>query len=266
MRRSRCSKSIHLVAGLLYLFGWTQTACAFSLVPLRQIFTSSRLFAIANSPQEFNEFSRKISTEKILGGKQNRRTSVRDFHVDLEASADECEALAKRFQLQAVATLAASLSLRPAFTGDQDIHVEGSMQASVTQTCVRTNDSFQVNVEFPIDMTVRPVLPEQTLFPEVEKVPSKNTSKSPKMKRNKKQSQRTASSSKGINDIDLFELQRLVNSDIMQNDDHVMEDEAILTVGGMLDVGELVSQLFWLSLDPYPRKPGSEWTQTSITG
>ena len=50
------------------------------------------------------------------------------------------------------------------------------------------------------------------------------------------------------------------------NDAVLMEDEAIYSTESLLDVGELVSQLFWLQLDPYPKKPGSKPIQTSITG
>jgi hypothetical protein len=266
----RLSRTDICLVALLALLNCSHYTWAFSIVPSqtlthRTAFT--QLAAIANSPQDFNEFSRKISTEKILGGKQGRRSNVRDFHVELQASTDECDALAKRFQLKAISALQASLSMRPSITGDQDIQVVGSMLASVTQICVRTNDSFEVSVEVPIDAMVRPVQPEHALFQTLETVsPSKSQNNNNDAKKKKKQSQRTSSNSKGVDDIDLSQLQRLVNSDILHNDDTIMEDEAILTIGGMLDVGELVSQLFWLSLDPYPRKPGSEWTPTSMTG
>jgi hypothetical protein len=46
----------------------------------------------------------------------------------------------------------------------------------------------------------------------------------------------------------------------------LMEDEAIYSTTSLLDVGELISQLFWLQLDPYPRKEGSGPVQFSITG
>jgi len=34
----------------------------------------------------------------------------------------------------------------------------------------------------------------------------------------------------------------------------------------MLDMGELVSQTFWLNLDPYPKKPGSGPVEFTISG
>jgi hypothetical protein len=51
-----------------------------------------------------------------------------------------------------------------------------------------------------------------------------------------------------------------------EEDASLMEDEAIYCVNGALDVGELVAQLFWLQLDPYPKKPGTTPVQRSITG
>ena len=249
------------LATLLCLSEVPRMARAFCVIPSTPHHQSSvsRLAAIATSPQDFNEFSRKVATEKIRGSRLNRKSNVRDLSVDVQATPEECEALAKRFELQALSTLQASLALRPAFSGDDDIQIEGSMQASLTQKCVRTNDLFQVSVEFPIDMTVRPVRPDNTLFPEFDDKPQNKPS-------NNKKKKMSRTSTKTIDDFDVSELQRLVNSDMRVDDDSVMEDEAVLTVGGMLDVGELVSQLFWLSLDPYPKKPGSEWSQTSITG
>jgi hypothetical protein len=64
--------------------------------------------------------------------------------------------------------------------------------------------------------------------------------------------------------MDVMELQRMLQYDM--SDDDVMEDEAIFPLDGMLDIGELVAQLFWLKLDPYPKKPGTDPVQRSITG
>ena len=58
----------------------------------------------------------------------------------------------------------------------------------------------------------------------------------------------------------------MLEYDINNEDDVLMEDESIYPIDGLLDVGELVSQLFWLKLDPYPKKPGTDPVQKSITG
>lgn len=50
-------------------------------------------------------------------------------------------------------------------------------------------------------------------------------------------------------------------------EDDVTKDEAIYSMdGGILDLGKLISQLVWLKLDLYPKKPGSCAVWTSITG
>lgn len=242
----------------------TQYVCAFTgTAPVRQPsilrHRRSALSAIVRSPQEFNEFSRKISTETILGGRQYRRSNYRDYRIELEASETERQALAKRFQLEALASLKASLLMRPAYAGEGDIHVEGSMQASLTQRCVRTNDLFDVVVEYPIGTVVRPVWPDRTLFPAYDE-------DKPKNKKRKQSKKGARMGSRSIEDLDVAELQRLVDEDMLYDENDVIEDEAILAAGGMLDAGELVSQLFCLSLDPYPKKPGSEFTPKRFTG
>ena len=42
----------------------------------------------------------------------------------------------------------------------------------------------------------------------------------------------------------------------------IVEDLAIFSsVTGILDVGELIAQSFWLQLDPFPKKPGTRPVQ-----
>ena len=64
--------------------------------------------------------------------------------------------------------------------------------------------------------------------------------------------------------MDVLALQRLLQD--VDVEDSVIEDEGVYTTDGQLDVGELVAQLFWLKLDPLPKKPGSDPIQASITG
>ena len=72
-----------------------------------------------------------------------------------------------------------------------------------------------------------------------------------------------------LDTLDVFQLQQLLQDDDDYDEelaDVLMEDQAIYPVGGPMDVGELVSQLFWLQLDPYPKKPDSQPLQRSISG
>jgi uncharacterized metal-binding protein YceD (DUF177 family) len=234
--------------------------------------SGSRLQAIA-SLQDYNEFSRKVATEKILGARQRSASSSgRDYQLNLQATLEECTQLALRFspQIQSLSSLQASLSISPAIGGVDDVYVQGNLEATLTQTCVRTNQVFETTLQTAIGMTVRPVRLQETAVSAKMMQPddddfttTKSSSKSSK-KQTKKKKRNTSYMS--VDDMDVSELQRMVQSDILDAEEDIMEDEAIWTYGGMLDAGELVSQVLWLSLDPYPKKPGSEWMPQSITG
>ena len=48
---------------------------------------------------------------------------------------------------------------------------------------------------------------------------------------------------------------------------NLVEDESIYSIdSGVLDVGELIAQSFWLQLDPFPKKPGTGPIEYEITG
>lgn len=96
-----------------------------------------------------------------------------------------------------------------------------------------------------------------------------NKKKTKKRNKNKRGEKRLNKENGGVKtqalqQMDIMEIQKLLQ-DIDVEDD-VMEDEAIYSADGILDIGELVAQMFWLKLDPYPRKPGSNFVQKSITG
>jgi len=47
----------------------------------------------------------------------------------------------------------------------------------------------------------------------------------------------------------------------------LVEDEAVYSLSSeQLDVGELIAQTFWLQLDPYPKKPGTDPVVWEISG
>lgn len=245
----------------------------------------------ASSPQDFNEFSRKIAPDRVVSVK-------RDYRMDITATPDERHALAQRFDVELHA-LQASLQLRSLREGSSSagsdssrvnarstsssssgsssswIHVEGSVRASVTQTCVRTNEQFRMDVEVPLDCIVRPVVPmnaasaaasDEAAASLADGWSLSQSNRSNNGTTKKKQSKNRDARPAALFDMDLLELQRLLQDDQMDEEENVVEDEAIYAIGGSLDVGELVSQLFWLSLDPYPKKPGSTPIQKSITG
>jgi hypothetical protein len=216
-----------------------------------------------------NEFSRKVQPERIL-------KSRRDFVMDLEASESERAALAARFDLAEIGALHASVSLVPESTArGTGIQAHGSVTATVTQRCVRTGEAFQVDLEFPVEALVRPVRPLLSSLSFAEEMEdgkgmreSRSSQKSMRNNMSKKSDRST-----GFNGMDLAELQGLLegaendgSGSIDSSSTTLMEDEAIYSTESLLDVGELISQLFWLQLDPYPKKGGSGPVQYSITG
>mmetsp|Transcript_9227 Transcript_9227/g.12247 ORF Transcript_9227/g.12247 Transcript_9227/m.12247 type:complete len:145 (-) Transcript_9227:416-850(-) len=143
--------------------------------------------------------------------------------------------------------------------------------ASVTQTCVRTNEDFPVQLEFPLYNIVRPIIPlvASSAFISLDEEDLQESSKKRRNKNNNNNSAyRTGST---LDDLDAFELQQMLQDEISfddygGNEFSLMEDEAIYPKGGNIDIGELVAQIFWLSLDPYPKKPGTDPIQTTISG
>lgn len=80
------------------------------------------------------EFSRPIPIDTIGAGAVEH---------EITASPDECAALAKRFGLKAIASLAARAEVRR--EGAQ-IFAEGAVQAEVTQSCVVTDEPIAHSV------------------------------------------------------------------------------------------------------------------------
>jgi hypothetical protein len=254
-----------------------------------------------------NEFSRTINTNRIFArrissqyqqqAQQQQQQQQRDYEMTIQASIHECQALAARFDLTDLSELQAQLSIRPAMSAvraDQvlPVEVEGTMAATVTQTCVRTGERFQVQVELPLYCLVKPMLmmmtttmmnnnrggediywnddDDETITPKQ----NNNNNNKKKSKNNKKKNKARHSLEDHV-----FDLQAAIQSaaavsssssssnDSSSSDGNTMdlsmtatlvEDEAIYSSQtGMLDVGELVAQTFWLQLDPFPKKPGS---------
>ena len=223
-----------------------------------------------------NEFSRTLPTDRILKARKSTTGISNSFYpVSIEASDVECVALARRFDLSSISNLSASLQLRPSIlnTGgvsSNSIEVEGMCKSIVTQRCVRTNEDFEVAVEFPIYCIVRPVIPTNNGASDLDLSSSADESNGQQSRKSSggnssKKSYRLPD--RNIDEMDVMELQRLLQADINSDDDTLMEDEAIYSSqDGQIDVGELVAQLFWFKLDPYPKKPGTNPIQRSITG
>jgi hypothetical protein len=253
-----------------------------------------------------NEFSRTINTNRIFARRissqqysqqQAQQQQQRDYEMTIQASTQECQALAARFDLTDLSELQAQLSVRPAMSAvraDQvlPVEVEGTMAATVTQTCVRTGERFQVQVELPLYCLVKPMLMMMTMNSnrgggediywndddDEVTTPKQNNNNNNNNKKKSKNNKKKNKTRHSLED-HVFDLQAAIQSaaavsssssssnDSSSSDGNTMdlsmtatlvEDEAIYSSQtGMLDVGELVAQTFWLQLDPFPKKPGS---------
>jgi uncharacterized metal-binding protein YceD (DUF177 family) len=93
------------------------------------------------------EFSRPVRVDTL--GDRPRQ---------LEIGAEEVERinLARRFGLVAIGRLAAELALARA--GDE-IRMDGTLRAQVTQSCVATGEPIEAEIEAPFDLVFRPQPP-----------------------------------------------------------------------------------------------------------
>lgn len=244
-----------------------------------------------NSAFSQNEFSRILHVDRVFQQKRRNAsgsTQQRDHEVSVNADTEECKALAKRFDLKGLTRLEANLSVRPssdalgaAAGGSLPIEVEGSIEAHLTQTCVRTNEEFEIDVEFPIYAVVKPVTSNndedlRRLFLQQQEEEEQMNNNGGKKKKNKKNKKRKDDvfheNKKTYNLADVFDLQAAIQeADFFGDGDgeaaDLVEDEAIYSLSSeQLDVGELIAQTFWLQLDPYPKKPGTDSVSWEITG
>lgn len=216
-------------------------------------------------PRSFNEFPRPYRTDIILGARR------KDYATQISATPEELKELAKRFSLSNISKLDADVVLKkdhPMRGGGSNgmgdfVVVRGDVIASVTETCVRTNEDFDIEVEFTLSVMVRACVVQGTEVEMMEGTDSaRNTgSKSRKKKRKGK--------NLGVNGQRLDQMQVREIEDLIQGADEeleVVEDLAIMGSDGVLDLGELVAQTMRLKLDPYPKKPGTEPVTYSITG
>ncbi|GAX16822.1 hypothetical protein FisN_5Hh194 [Fistulifera solaris] len=239
---------------LILKFFFVKTSLSFTVTPTaqrQQSRISTSQLHVALPP---NEFSRTVDLERIL----KKATRQRGYQTEIVATKQECDALAKRFSLPYLASLQADLSVNWEMA-QEGVQVEGTMKATLTRKCVRTNDDFTEDIELPLFAIVRPVVPLSLLALQQQQLEDQFAGK---QSNNKKKQSRAQS----FDAMDVAELQRLLQIDIRDEEDVLMEDEAIYATDGPLDLGELVAQLFWLGLDPYPKKPGTDPIQISITG
>lgn len=106
------------------------------------------------------EFSRPISVEGITPDKIRAEA--------VEATPEECAALAKRFDLRALSGLKANLTVRRV-AGGEVVRVEGNLEAEVVQSCVVSLRDVPARVQGSFDtyFTEEPVDEEDDDAPEM---------------------------------------------------------------------------------------------------
>lgn len=216
-----------------------------------------------------NEFSRPLRTGAILGPKR------REYTTEISAKEEELRALAKRFSLSNIKTLSADLVLSSdrhnGSAGVECIQVRGDIVATVTQTCVRTNEDFEVDLAFKMNSVVKACGVREDegdlgglSVADVEGALNAGRG-SNRRKGNKVRKEGTVRNSRqSWETMRVREIEELLKDFDIEED--IVEDESIFGMDGMIDIGELVAQTFRLKLDPYPKKPGTEPINYSITG
>ena len=74
--------------------------------------------------------------------------------IRVEATTEECNALAKDFGLPGIRSLSGDFKLKSSVKG---VHVTGTVRADVTQICVVTLDSFDSVIEEDVEESERPL-------------------------------------------------------------------------------------------------------------
>lgn len=187
-----------------------------------------------------NEFSRTYDSETIC----YRRKS--DYEASIEATDEELELLAQRFKLPSIKSLKADFGMK--LQDKDNVRVRGNMYGVVTQKCVRTNEDFDNEFKHDFFTVMRPV-GNSMIETAVEQIPFEAKRSSRKKK------QIRTNRNQNLDETDLKELQNLMEDFDIEDD--IIEDESVYE-GGVIDVGELVAQIFRVKLDPFPKKPGSE--------
>lgn len=89
-----------------------------------------------------------------------------DGPLDISASAEECAALAKRFDLVAVRQLTARITLTP---DGQTVRARGVLDADVVQSCAVSAEDLEVGIHEPVELQFVP--PAKDLPAEMELEP-----------------------------------------------------------------------------------------------
>lgn len=211
----------------------------------------------SSSLQDKNEFSRKVQPDRVLKRRGGGNT-LSEYPMEIIASNEECNSLANRFDISNIAQLYASMTLRAdSMTQSSSsnvihsIEVEGTINAKVTRRCVRTNELFEIDIETPFFSIVRSVTPMNVIIANAQSsnkqqeedllkgMKGSNNKKSSTSKNQEKRNERKQNKNNFLDEFDVQQLQSMLQYDISNEDDILIEDEAIYPTDGLFDVGEL---------------------------
>lgn len=234
-----------------------------------------------------NEFSRTIRVNKwfnSIAGSTGNRHAKKIMDLSITATEEERCALATRFRLKNIKALSADLVVQPMFgaagdDGGECIEASGTVCAQVTQKCVRTNEEFDVSLEFSFDTVLKAMasnsadgnnevepeplsLGEMAALDAASKLDNKRSNKKKGKKRGTK-GIRGGQSSRDLDNTGMKQLQDILTEYEVTDDS--IEDESCFCTDGIVDCGEVVAQMFRSKLDPYPKKPGSDPVSYSFT-
>ena len=168
------------------------------------------------------ELSRVINMVETL-------SSPNPVNLSIKASSDELNALAKRFDLVNISLLEAEIKLSAIDSGtdrDADVLAEVKLKAKLTQTCSVTTEPINDEIDASFSQ-VFSAAPKSIAESFGESLENEGFSE----------------------DSELFDLEAS------------SEDAPEPIIGGVIDMGEFISQELSLRIDPFPRKKGVkfEW-------
>lgn len=101
------------------------------------------------------DFDRPIRIDQLRGGER----------VELSATTEQCDVIARRLGLAALDRLEAHALLEPKGT---TVRASGRLQATLTQECVVTGDPIAAHVDAPFDLLFTPDAPQTGADAEIE--------------------------------------------------------------------------------------------------
>jgi hypothetical protein len=150
------------------------------------------------------------------------------------------------------------------------IIVKGIVKTNITRICVRTGDPFDVQLQFDVFAVLTPT--DSSPFPYTsdsenglrnydDNENKENTERFKKKKpqnkkKNKNLNKKVVFGRRQIENMGVLEVQNMLEDYDLE--EYIIEDDRIYNTLGIVNVGELVSQLLVVQLDPYPKKPGSQ--------